>query len=209
MTERLIPPIGTKGLYKLEVPFASTIREKEIYECAAIRYFTDLENNGSDVFEIYYKPYGLTEENYFIDRSAGHVLITLLSPKYPPVYVPSSYIRSYPSLVSRKYNQVILSASLGPLPDDVVLEPTMQAMQNALSDFIGAEVLVNVGVMPLTDAVSPEEHETREAARLGAISTRDTAYARVVELETANSSLNQRIVMLEKIIKDKGLLGAP
>lgn len=206
MSTMLIPPIRTKGLYKLEVPYNGSIREKEIYECAAIRYFEDLENNGSRVFDVYYKPFGLTEEDYLRDRNSGQVLITLISPKYAPVYVPSSYIKSFPDLDSKPYNQVILTASLGALPDDVILGPTVTALQNLLSDFIGATVEVHTGIMPLSDAVSPLEHETREAARLGAIGTRETDYSRVMELENLNQTLNQSVLMLQKIIKDKGLL---
>lgn len=203
---KLVPPIGTKGLYKLDPPFNDLIRESEVYECAAIRYFTDLENNGRNVYKLYYEPYNVPESKFREDRLDGQVLITLISPKYPPAYVPSSFIRSFPSLDSKGYNQVILTASLGPLPDDVILEPTIQAMQNAISDYIGVDVTVHTGIVPLSTAVTPEEHETREAARLGSIGTNETDYSRLVDVQNRNQSLQQKIVLLEQIIRDNGLL---
>lgn len=201
-----IPPLGTKGIYVLDSPFDSAIQVKELYECAAVRTFIDLENNGSNIFKTYYAPYGLLESDFIRDRDQGHILITLVSPKYPPVYVPSSYLKTFPSIVSKKYNQVILSLSLGAVPDDVILEPTIQAIQSVVSDHIGVTVNINVGVMPLTDAVSQEEHLILEAARQGAITVRETDYARVHDLTDQNTALVEQIALLEQIIKDNGLL---
>lgn len=206
MRVKMIPPIGTKGLYKLEVPYNALIREAEVYECGAIRYFTDLENANRNVFKLYYEPYGLSQQDYNRDKQDGHVLITLLSAVYPPVYVPSSYIRSYPSLENKSYSQVILTASLGALPDDVILEPTIAAMQNAISEYIGVEVEVHVGTMPISTAVTPEEHETREASRLGAIANLESDYAKLAQVENLNMELQQRVVLLEQVIKNNGLL---
>lgn len=203
---KLIPTLGSKGTYVLKEPFNQSIRSNEIYECGAIRYFKDLENNGTNVFNIYYKPFNLDESDYKKDRDSGQVLITLLSPKYAPVYVPSSYIESFPSLDSKPYNQVILTASLGALPDDVILDDTINTMQDVLSDAIGVTVTVHTSIMPLSDAVSPTEHATQEAARLGAIGTRETNYSRVSELEALNYTLKQNIGILEQIVKAHGLL---
>lgn len=203
---KMIPPIRTKGIYKLKEPYSNIIRPNEIYECGAIRYFKDLENNNRNVFKMYYEPYGLTIDKYIKDRNDGQVLVTLLSAKYPPVYVPSSYIESYPDLNNKNYNKVVLSASLGPLPEDVILEPTIQAMKNVISDFIGVEVEVNVGLMPLTDAVSADQHLDLESVRLGAINNLESDYSRNNKLNELNASLQQKVTLLEKIIKDYGIL---
>ena len=202
----MVPPIGTKGLYVLLPPFDNVIKPAELYECGAIRYFEDIANNGRNVYDLYYKPWGINETRANQDRQEGHVIVTLLSPKYPPVYVPSSYIKSYPDLNSKPYNQVILTLSLGALPDDAILDTAAAAAASAVSDTIGVTPEVHFGIMPLSDSVTPADHETREAARQGAISNRTTDYARVYELETANAVLKQRNQILEQIVIDNNLL---
>lgn len=205
-TQLILPPIGTKGLYVLEAPFDGQLELTELYECGAIRYFEDIENNGRSVYDLYYKPFGLTETICENDRQTGQVIVTLLSIKYPPVYVPSSYIRSFPDLSSKPYNQVIMTLSLGALPDDVIVEPAATAAANAVSDVIGVKPEIHWGLMPLSGAVTPEQHETREAARQGAILNRDTDYSRVKTLQDQVSMLSQRNKILEQIIKDNNLL---
>ncbi|QEM41917.1 hypothetical protein [Pseudomonas phage vB_PaeM_PS119XW] len=202
----MVPPIGTKGLYVLLPPFDKVLEAAELYECGAIRYFEDVENNGRSVYDLYYKPWKINEARVATDRQQGHVIVTLLSPKFPPVYVPSSYIKSYPDLSSKPYNQVIMTLSLGALPDDVILDTAANAAANAVSDTIGVNPEVHFGIMPLSDAVTPAVHETREAARQGKIKNRTTDYARLLELENANSILKQQNLILEKIIKDNNLL---
>lgn len=201
-----MPPIGSKGIYEVKEPFDTLLRPNTIYECSAIRYFVDLENNGRDIYRDFYVPHGLDAETYESDRNNRCAIITLTSAKYPPIYIPSSHILKFPSLDIRNYSQVVLMASLGALPDDVVLEPTIQAMQNSLKDFIGVDVSVKVGILPLTDVVSPEQHELREAARLSAIRNEESDYSRVVKLEALNTALQDKISVLELIIKNAGLL---
>lgn len=202
----VMPPVGTKGLYVLKPPYDALLKPANIYECGAIRYFRDLENNGSDIYKTYYQPQGLAKSDYEDDLRDGIVLVTLLSKEYPPVYVPSSYIKSYPSSLNKPYNQVIMSASLGALPDDVILDTLAINVADIVSDVLGVEVKVNYGIVPLSDIVTPEEHESREAARLGAISMRDTDYAKLKAVQDQNAVLKQRNAILEQIIIDKGLL---
>lgn len=203
----LIPPYGTKGLYVLLPPFDAVLMPAELYECGAVRSFEDIENNGKKVYDLYYKPFNIDENTALQDRQKGHVIVTLLSPKYPPVYVPSSYIKSYPDLSSKPYNNVIFTGSLGPLPDDIVLDVALEAAANAISDFLGVLPVMHVGIMPLSDAITPEQHESREAARLGALGRIDTDYSRVKTLQDQNALLKQRNAILEQIVKDNGLLG--
>ncbi|AEH03608.1 hypothetical protein AVT69_gp183 [Pseudomonas phage PhiPA3] len=205
-TTILVPPPNTKGLYTLYAPFDQQMVPNELYTCAAIRRFEDIENNGRNVFSVYYEPFGLTEQQCQSDRAAGHFIVTLLSTKYPPLYVPTSFIKSYPNLNSKQYNQVILTLSLGPLPDDVILDSAMDAAANAVSDFLGVTPEVHIGIMPLSDAVTPEQHETREANRLAAIANRTTDYARLAEEQAKNAQLSQRLAIAEKMLKDNGLL---
>lgn len=202
----LIPPPGTRGLYSLKAPFKT--EPAVLYTCAAIRGFNDLQNHGEDVFKLYYEPLNLTEANFATDRANGEYMITLTSDAYAPLYVPSSFILSFPDLSSQPYKWVVLSASLGMLPDALDLTFAKDQMAAALSNVIGATVTVQVGSAPYAGVVTPEQHQVLEAARQAKINNRTTDYARVVQLTADKASLTQRLAILEALCKEKGVIPA-
>lgn len=204
--ERTIPPIGTRGVYSLKAPW--TTQPTVLYSCAAIREFVDLENLGTNVYETYYLPYSVERNTYERDRRNNEVIITLVSDTESPIYVPSSFIAAFPDLSYRNYQHIVLSASVGPLPDYIDLTFAKAQMASALSDVIGVEPAVHVSVAAMSGVVSPDEHEALEAARQAAIANRTTDRARVLELQQQNASLAQRLAILEQIVKDHGLIPA-
>lgn len=199
-----VPPIGTRGLYSLKAPFTTV--PNELYTCAAIRYFKDVQNQGIDVFKRYYEPYELDVSIYSRDLAAGVVIVTLISDSHPPIYIPSSYITSFPGLNSVNYHHVVLSMSLGPLPETLDLTFLKTALATVASDVIGVEPVVFENVADHTGAITPEEHDALTAAREAAVSNRTTDYARVLELTSQNAILQQKLQILEQLIISKGLL---
>lgn len=206
MANNLIPPIGTKGVYDLLDPFGAAVQPLELYELSAVRYFEDIENNGGNIYELYYKPFNIPEQQVQTDRQNRVAILTLLTLKYPPLYVPTSYVKNYPNLAVKPYSYYVLSLPVGPLPDDVILEPTMDALADAASDFLGVRPEVFVGVMPLSDAITPEEDANREITRQAAIKNRTTSYALLREANATIASLSQQIKIYEKICKDNGYI---
>lgn len=206
MATNLIPAVGTRGRYVLKAPFDAAMQPNTLYTLSAVRKFDEIDTFGQNIYEQFYQPYGLTEADVAADRNAGALIITLMTTNSQPMYVPSSYVQSYPDLSYKPYNQYIMVLSVGALASDTLFEPTIQGLKNTVSDFLGVEPTVNVASMPLSDVVTPEQHENQEAARQAAIANRTTDYARVVELQGQNALLQQRITILEKIVKDNGLL---
>lgn len=201
---QLLPPIGTRGSYSLRSPWSTV--PGVLYVCAAIRRFVDLENLGTKVFETYYEPLGVSRTVYEADRQNDVCIITLVSDTHPPLYVPSSFIAAYPDLSHRNYQHVVLSASLGPLPDYIELTFAKQQVAAVLSDVLGVEPDVHISVAPLQGTVSPDEHNVLEVAREAAIANRTTDHARVLRLEQQNTQLMQRLAIAEQLLKDHGII---
>lgn len=199
-----IPAIGTRGIYSLNVPWTTT--PGVVYVCAAIRRFIDLANLGTDVYETYYAPSGLSQSDYEQDRRNDEMIVTLISETTAPIYVPSSYIASFPDLSYRNYHHVVLSASLGPLPDYIDLTFVRDQVATAVSEVVGQQATVQLSVAPLRGTVSPDEHEVLEAARQAAIINRTTDYARFLEVSQENTQLHQRLAIAETILKESGLI---
>jgi hypothetical protein len=202
---KTVPPIGTKGIYTLKAPF--TTQPNELYRCGAIRSFKDIENFGQNVFKLYYEPFGISQSVYNTDLQNGEVIVALLSDKYPPIYVPSSHITSFPNLGSKTYHHVVLAASLGPIYEAVDLTYLKQQVAAVISDTIGLVPKVELAIAPMTGVVTPEEHEATEVARQAAITNRVTDRARLIQSERQKTALEQRVLMLEAIVRDNGLLG--
>lgn len=207
MANNLIPSVGTRGRFVLLPPFDAAMTPNTLYRMTADRSFDEIDTFGTNIFTQFYQPYNLTEADYNASRSAGARLITLMTADSRPLYVPTNYVKSYPDLNFKPYNQYVAVLSFGPMADDTLFEPTIQALKNTTSEFLGVEPEVHIAFMPLTDIITPEQYESQEAARQAAIANRSTDYARLYEVQAQNALLQQRIQILEKIVKDNGLLG--
>ncbi len=206
MANNLIPAVGTKGRYVLKPPFDAAMAPNKLYTLDADRTFGEIDTFGTNIYTQFYLPYSIPETQVSTDRAAGVRIITLMTDDSPPLYVPTSYVQSYPDLDYKPYNQYIAVLSLGPLADDTLFEPTVQALKNTTSEFLGVEPEVNIAFMPLSDIITPQQHDEQEVSRQAAISNRSTDYARLYEAQAQVALLQQRITILEKIVKDNGLL---
>lgn len=206
MAVNVIPSVGTKGIYVLKPPFDALMKPNTLYTLDADRTFSEIETFGQNIFTVYYNPFRLTEQDVARDRAAGERIITLMNPDNPPIYVPTSYVDRYPDLNYRPYNQYVAVLSFGPMADDTLFEPVIQGLKNTTSEFLGVEPEVHIAFMPLSDAITPEQHANLEATRQAAISNRETDYARLYAAKATIAQQEQRIAILEKIVIDNGLL---
>lgn len=200
----LVPPVGTVGRYTVKAPF--TVNNGKVYSCAAVRKFVDVENQGIRLFETYYEPMGLTPQDLAEDRMVEARLVTLTSETEKPVYIPSTFITSYPNGAYRNYHRVVLAAELGMIPDHIDLTFAIQSMKSVLSDVVGIEPRVVMAVAPTTDQVSSEDAEALEASRTAAIKNRTTDYARRLESEQKILRLQTSLAVAEEILRTNGLI---
>ncbi len=200
----LTPPLHTKGRYVVKEPFVTN--PSVLYTCAAIRTFRDIRERGFDPFVEFYQPVGLTQTQFNEDEDLGASIITLVSDTEPTLYIPTSFILSYPNQHFVPYNHVVLSVSLGLVPDYVDYNFLQDQISSVVSDVIGVESEVKLHIAPTREYLSPEEHEVLETARLSAVQLRTTDHARVLELEGKNQKLLEQLATLETIIKQNNLV---
>jgi hypothetical protein len=199
-----VPPPGTRGLYSLKAPFTTV--PNQLYSCGAIRYFKDIQNQGIDIYEHYYQPKGLLQSDYTRDLAADVVIVSLISDSQAPIYVPSSYILSYPGLTSFNYQYVVLSLALGALPDTLDLTFLKNQLATAASAVIGVLPTVFENVAASTGVVTPVQHDALEAARQAAVTNSTTDYAKYIEERAKRIVLEEKLAALEELIISQGIL---
>lgn len=194
---RITPAIGASGIYEVITPY--TIRPATTYTCKAIRSFDDIYRLNEDVFALYYEPYGLTQSQFDADVVEGAVIVTLMAneiglevnPSDPKtiIYVPDTYISKFPDGDAVPYSHVVLSASLGALPDYLDVTDTMNDIGNIISDKIGVTPQVNIHKAPLSNVMTSSAHDAAEVARQAAVTNRNTIYTQYYELNNLYNSL--------------------
>ena len=104
------------------------------------------------------------------------------------------------------YSHVVLSVSIGTLPDYIDLTFLRQQLSAITSDVIGVAPTVKENRAPSVGAIDPLQHENLEVSRLAAITNRTTDFAKIKIELAKNQTLLEKVAMLEKIIRDKNLL---
>lgn len=178
---RVTPPLRIKGVFSLRAPFAAN--PNVAYTVQAIRSFEEIRARNTDPLTLIYTPAGLLKADYESDVAAGAVIITLMSATEKPIYVPDTYIDSYPDMGNIDYSWLIASVSLGPLPSTFDTSLLKGQIANVVAGYIGVAPVVNIGVAALTEVVSSETHAQLVAARKGAITMNRTDRARALQAE--------------------------
>lgn len=206
MATNLIPPLYTKGLYTLKTPWVSDLTR--VYQCTGINSFSALSAKNVDVFATYYEPKGISRAVYEADNALGAAILTLASDFAAPIYVPTTYIVSYPNMAAVRYNHTLLSVSLGALYEGIPLDGVVEQIETAVEGVIGVKPTVNIHVAPSKEVVTPDQHNTIEAARNAAITNRTTNAQLLLQKDQTIASLSQKVDILTKICKDNGWVGS-
>lgn len=200
----ITPPLLTRGRYTLIAPF--TTLPTVLYKCEAIRTFLECQVSGLDVLNNVYILAGLTSVEYNRDLKAGTKVVTLLSDTETPIYVPDSYIESYPNFDAVNYSHIVGSFDLGALPDFLSLVNLKLEIAALVSDLVGKEPTVTIHRAGSTGLVTPAQHEIAEVARVAAISRRTTHRAENIKLRAQVTTLEEQNVILTQLLKDNGIL---
>lgn len=194
---RITPPLNAKGLFTVAEPFQSLVLPSVSYTVTAVRSFTEIRQRGSDPLELIYTPVGLTRTAYDEDLRNECLVVTLQSESGKPIYIPDSYITSYPNQGYVKYSHLVVSASLGALPDNFDTTLLKQVVGSVISDYIGVVPTVTVGKAGLSATLTDTQHQINETARQAAIQNRQTDRARAIAAEAQVQQLQLKVQALQ------------
>ena len=206
ITTNLIPELTANGVYTLTAPFNAVLKANAAYTCISIRQLEDIIARGEDPYTQYYVPREQTSGDllpqYNADLGNGVCIITLQASSGAVVYVPSSFIASYPSKGGVPYTNLMMAVDLGAMPDYVDLTFLKQQIANLVKTTVGlTSVLIQtVVVSPMTN-ISAADHTRAEAARLANITNTNTPESQVIALTKQLQALQTQYANLEAFVQ--------
>lgn len=192
----IVPPMDTRGRFVLKPPFVA--EPTTLYTVIGLRKFIELVGNSVDVFKDFYSPQGLTQENYENDYKDKATLVILYSDAGSMLFVPSTYIQSFPSQSIPSYANYVFSAQLGAFRTDFDFAFTSKKVAEALSDSLGIEPEIFIDSIGEAQPMTVENAEVLEANRQAAITDRSTSYAKLIQKDAQITNLQEEIKALQK-----------
>ena len=202
--KRMTPPHQARGIFTFNSPFPQ--QPTKVFQVIALRQFSDIVADGEDVFKDFYEPAGLTLTDYKEDDKLDASIVTLADPHGLVMYIPDTYIATYPNQTDYEYHHVVLTVSLGALPTTVDLTFAKDEIKGVVDKVVGINSVVHMASGPKQGAISQEEHQSLTQARLAAIQLTESVHARNVRLEKKVVDQQATITALIKKLEDAGLL---
>lgn len=196
----LTPPIGASGIFRLSGPYALLLQTNVSYTCDAVRKMADIVVLGIDPHAEFYAEHSLTYQQYETDLQNGECIVSLRSNGGHWVYVPTSYILSYPNMGGIPYTAIVLGINIGAVPNYLDLSAIKQRIVDTVRETIGVtSTVAQVAISP-TKNLPQTDHNAIEASRVANITATRTDRALYLEAVAQRDALTLRIQELEAYI---------
>jgi len=158
----LSPQVGVKGVYGVLPPF---VLEDSPYECTNVATMKSLILSGVNVYDVYFKPYGLTKNEYDIAYQRNDRIITLTSDSGEELELPEYYVKSIPLLDNVIYGNKALVIELGELPLDIDLNSLVNVIKEQAITLLGVEAKCTKVALKKFRHITVQEHKLNTAKR--------------------------------------------
>ena len=196
----ITPILGTTGIWKLNSPFSALLQTNSIYTLIAIRKLSELIALGNDPETDYYIANNLIHDVYLADVSNGVLILSLQNETGNIVFVPNSFLKSYPDINGVPYRVLALTANIGAIPDSLSLSNVLSKIRDDILELIGINAIVNIVAISPTTLLNSGDAAAVEAARQAKIGTNLTDYTRYIQVSAELANARQKISMLEAYI---------
>lgn len=212
MVAKHTPSLYATGKYEVLAPWS--LKPNAIYRCIAIRSFEDIYKLGKDVYSSIYEPMGLIDKSidasstfdFDVEASYQPNIITLQDTNGAVIYVPDTYIKSYPLSSDITYEHIVLSVSLGALPSNLDVTEVKNAVKDTVTRWAGVDATVLEHRAISTEQPSFEEAQAAEVARVNNIRETKTPTEKLIEKEATIARQQDVIDQLTTLCRENGLL---
>lgn len=199
----IIPSIDARGRFEALAPFDSVVKTDVYYKVEAIRNLHEMEALKLDLYELVFRPVGVTVENFPVvlkrARDKGAKVLSLLDRSDVAIYVLTTYLKSWPMVDGVSYENMCAIVSFGAVPPSMkdTLALTLQHIKEYTEANIGVSVTVSLGTIPTIGYVSKDQADAYETLRKSKITDNNNDAARALKLEKDLTAAHQYIAELE------------
>lgn len=167
----MIPAPWAAGQFEATAPFDLVVDQGTYYTVEAIRTVGEMQGANQDLYTKVLQPAGIPkdETTAFLDEliKAKALIIVLTSTGNAPVYVPSSYLASFPAVDGVVYEHMCLIVDMGAVPPQFAdkIQEQMNYIQQYVATGMGVDAAVQVGVIPTKTYVPKEQADLWEHSR--------------------------------------------
>lgn len=200
MTLPILPVVGSSGFYEFIAPFDIASINNIEYSCRAIRRISDYLANNEDVEKDVYKANNLGDDVWTEDSKNDAYIVSLQSGTGHWLYVPYSYIASYPSVNGTRYRTVMIGVSLPSMPATQDLSAVEADVKDLVENALGVSVVVKHVETSRVILVPYDVHLIQEQKRNVIRATQSTYTSKIIKLQAANQALEFKVKELEDFI---------
>lgn len=203
MSTNIIPAPWTAGSFTANVPFDSVVNPALYYTVSAVRTVQEMLALKSDLFKLVWEPAGVETADYQSQlaqlQAINGAIICLSSKNNPDIYVPSTYIKSFPLVDGVIYEHMCIYADLGSVPPSFSgrINSAIAHFQNYLKDMVGiSDPRVNLGTVQTRGYVPKEQADAWENTRQLAVKDNPSD---LIRLEAANRTISQQSAYIAEL----------
>lgn len=201
MSLHVLPVVGSSGFYDFVSPFHIHAENNVRYTCRAIRQLSDYLANNEDPEEDIYKTYGI-EDDYETHLAENVYIVSLQSTTGHFLYIPHTYINSYPSTDGVPYRSVMLQFSLPSMPVSQTYEDLVSELKDLITARLGVPCASNTIETSLPVQVPEDTHlanqELRNQRKAG-----ESLFIAMDKLQADNDALRLKLTEIETYLKSK------
>lgn len=208
----IIPTYFASGSYTANNPFDAVVIADKYYRVEGIRSVREMQSANLNLFKLVFEPAGIAEDSYqtILDdvTAKNGAILTLLGLDGKRVYIPTTYLKSFPLVDGVSYERLCAVFDLGAVPPNLktLIADTLTHCENYIEAHIGVKATVQLGVMPTIGYVSKDQAAVFETTRQNKIknttndvvtmATQDKTIAaqaaRIAELEAALIAVSKK-----------------
>lgn len=199
----LIPSINASGRFEALAPFDRVVIPSTYYTVEALRTIPEMQALKLNLYALVFQPIGLAEADYpaMLARaqSEGSIIVTLTNRLGPPVYVLSTFFKSFPLVDGVSYERMCMILDFGAVPPTLkdAMAQVMTHCQEYTKATLGLESQAKLGTIPTIGYVSAADAQLFENTRKNLITNGDNDIAKINDLQAKLVKRDAYIVELE------------
>jgi len=194
----ILPPLGLKGVFKLNQPLNALLNPNIVYEVYGIESIQKLLTDGIDVKTVIYINQGLSLEDYMEDLENDIPIVTLITEARQLFYIPARFIANMPEATGVIYKQKAILVNVGYIIDAESIDFVTEEVNDLVSSLTGNKCESSVEDLSGEYLLSFEDSDVKEKDRVKNITNRITCRSK---LAGCYETLEYYKIKIEKLLE--------